>query len=84
MTPSVYGRYPKNIDIHTGKYKVEDWANFLHHYSIPLFKDNMLDDTFIIWNKFIMGTLLATKTEITSLDIDDAETAFATFMNCYY
>ena len=30
------------------------------------------------------GMLLATQTEITPSDIDDAETAFATFLNCYY
>jgi len=84
MTPSIYGRYPKNIDIHASKYKAEDWANFLHHYSLPLFKDNIQDDVFIMWNEFAMGTLLATQTEITPSDIDDAETAFATFLNCYY
>ena len=46
MTPSVYGRYPKNIEKHPEKYKAEDWANFLHHYSLPLFKDNISDDVF--------------------------------------
>ena len=31
-----------------------------------------------------MGALLATKMEITSSDINDSETAFATFLNYYY
>ena len=84
MTPSIYSRYPKNIDIHVSKYKAEDWANFLYHYSLPLFKDNIQDDIFIMWNEFTMGMLLATQTEIMPSDIDDAETAFATFLNCYY
>jgi len=48
MTLSIYSRYPKNIDIHAGKYKAEDWANFLHHYSLPLFKDNIQDDIFMM------------------------------------
>jgi len=84
MTLSVYSRYLKNIDLYAGKYKVEDWVNFLYHYSLPLFKNNISDDTFMIWNKFTMGVLLATKMEITLSDIDDAEMAFATFLNCYY
>ena len=84
MTPSIFGRYPKNIDLHASKYKAEDWANFLHHYSLPLFRDNINDATFMMWKEFAMGALLATKTEITSSDINDAETAFATFLNYYY
>jgi len=31
-----------------------------------------------------MGALLATKTEITLSDINDAEIAFTMFLNCYY
>src|SRR5207248_9442530 len=84
MTPSVYSRYPKNIEKHPGNYKAEDWVNFLHHYSLPLFKDNVNNATFTMWKEFAMGALLATKTEITLSDIDDAETAFAAFLNCYY
>ena len=84
MTPSIFGRYPKNIDLHASKYKAEDWANFLHHYSLPLFRDNINDATFMMWKEFAMGALLATKTEITSSDINDTETAFATFLNYYY
>jgi len=84
MTPSVYGRYPKNIDLHAGKYKAEDWANFLHHYSLPLFKNNISDDTFMMWNEFTMGVIIATKTEITLSDIDDTDMVFTTFMNYYY
>jgi len=84
MTPSIFGRYPKNIDLHASKYKAEDWANFLHYYSLPLFRDNINDVTFMMWKEFAMGALLATKTEIISSDINDAETAFATFLNYYY
>ena len=84
MTPSVYGRYPKNINLYAGKYKAEDWVNFLHHYSLPLFKNNISDNTFMMWNKFTMGALLATKMEITLPDINDAEIAFVTFLNYYY
>ena len=84
MTPSVYGRYPKNIEKHPGKYKAEDWANFLHHYSLPLFKDNISDDVFKLWNEFALGAIIATKTEILPMDIDDAETSFAAFLHHYY
>jgi len=84
MTPSVYSRYPKNIEKHPGKYKAEDWANFLHHYSLPLFKDNISDDVFKLWNEFALGTIIATKMEILPMDIDDAETSFAAFLHHYY
>ena len=84
MTPSVYSRYPKNIDLHASKYKVEDWANFLHHYSLPLFKYNINNDTFMIWNEFTIGALLATKMEITLLNINNTKIAFATFLSYYY
>src|SRR5947207_172019 len=84
MTPSIFGRYPKNIDLHASKYKAEDWANFLHYYSLPLFRDNINDATFMMWKEFTIGVLLAIKIEITSSDINDAETAFTTFLNYYY
>ena len=84
MILSVYNRYLKNIDLHAGKYKAEDWVNFLHHYSLPLFKNNISDDTFMMWNEFTMRVFLATKMKITLSDIDDAEIVFATFLNCYY
>ena len=72
------------FNTYAGKYKAEDWANFLYHYSLPLFKDNIQDDVFMMWNEFMMGALLATKTEITLSDINNAETAFIMFLNCYY
>ena len=84
MTLSVYSRYPKNIEKHPGKYKAEDWANFLHHYSLPLFKDNISDDVFKLWNEFTLGAIIATKIEILPMDIDDAETSFAAFLHHYY
>ena len=84
MTLSVYSRYLKNIDLYAGKYKVEDWVNFLHHYSLPLFKNNISDDTFMMWNEFTMGVLLATKMEITLSDINDTKIIFTIFLNCYY
>src|SRR5436305_6735936 len=55
MTPSIFGRYPKNIDLHARKYKAEYWANFLHHYSLPLFKDNINNVTFMMWKEFALG-----------------------------
>ena len=84
MTLFIFSRYPKNIDLHISKYKVEDWVNFLHHYSLPLFRDNINDTTFMIWKEFTIGALLTTKIEITSSDINNTETAFATFLNYYY
>jgi len=59
-------------------------VNLFYHYSLPLFKNNISDDTFMIWNKFTMGVLLATKMEITLSDIDDTKITFTTFLNCYY
>ena len=37
-----------------------------------------------MWKEFTMRALLATKIEITSSDINDAETVFTTFLNYYY
>ena len=84
MTTFVYDQYPKNIEKHPGKYKAEDWANFLHYYSLPLFKDNISDDVFKLWNEFTLGAIIATKMEILPMDIDDAETSFAAFLHYYY
>ena len=84
MTPSIYSRYPKNIEKHSGKFKAEDWANFLLHYSLPLFKDNISHDVFEMWNQLAVGVTIATKTEVNASDIANAETAFATFLHSYY
>ena len=79
MTPSIYGRYLKNIEKHPGKFKAEDWANFLFHYSLPLFKDNISNDIFKMWNQLAMGVIIVTKMEVNTFDITNVETAFATF-----
>ena len=84
MTPSIYGRYPKNIEKHSGKFKAEDWANFLLHYSLPLFKDNINHDVFEMWNQLAVGVTIAIKMEVNMSDIINAETAFATFLYSYY
>lgn len=41
MTPTAYGRYPKDFCHKKGEYKAEDYANLLHHYSLPLFYGNL-------------------------------------------
>jgi hypothetical protein len=41
MTPTEYGRYPKDFFYKKGEYKAEDYANLLHHYSLPLFYGNL-------------------------------------------
>ena len=84
MMPFIFGRYPKNIDLHASKYKAKNWVNFFHYYSLLLFRDNINNATFIMWKEFTMGVLLATKIEITLSDINDTETAFTTFFNYYY
>src|SRR2546429_9662140 len=84
MTLSIYSRYLKNIEKHPGKFKTEDWANFLLHYSLPLFKDNISNDIFKMWNQLAMGVIIAMKTEVNTSDITNVETAFATFLHAYY
>ena len=84
MTPSIYGRYPKNIEKHPGKFKAEDWANFLLHYSLSLFKDNISNDIFKMWNQLAIGVIIAMKMEVNASDIANIETVFATFLHAYY
>ena len=84
MIPSIYDQYLKNIEKHPGKFKAEDWANFLFHYSLPLLKDNISNDVFKMWNQLAMGVIIAMKTEVNAFDITNVETAFATFLHTYY
>src|SRR5947207_8044991 len=84
MIPSIYCRYPKNIEKHPGKFKAEDWVNFLLHYSLPLFKDNISNNIFKMWNQLAMGVIIAMKMEVNASDIANVETAFATFLHTYY
>ena len=84
MTPSIYGRYLKNIEKHPGKFKAEDQANFLLHYSLPLFKDNISHDVFEMWNQLAVGVTITMKTEVNASNIANAETAFVTFLHSYY
>ena len=79
-TPSVYGRYPKDFTHQKGEYKAEDYSNFLHHYSLPLFYQNLDPTVFKVWKHFAYGATLSMKIEIDEHDIGGAEMVFVTFL----
>ena len=81
---SVYGRYPKDFTHQKGEYKAEDYLNFLHHYSLPLFYQNLDPTVFKAWKHFAYSATLSTKIEIDEHNISGAETAFVTFLTWYY
>jgi len=59
-------------------------VNFLLHYSLSLFKDNISNDIFKMWNQLAMGVIIAMKTEVNMSNIANVETAFETFLHTYY
>ena len=53
-TPSIYGCYPKDFCHKKREYKAEDWANLLHHYSLPLFYQNLETKVYLVLRIFAL------------------------------
>ena len=54
FTPSIYEHYPKNFCHKKREYKAEDWANLLHHYSLPLFYQNLETKVYLVLRMFAL------------------------------
>ena len=62
----------------------EVWPLICLNLNLPLFKDNISNDVFKMWNQLAMGVTIATKTEVNTSDIANVETAYATSLHAYY
>ena len=82
--PESYGRAPRNIQIHSGQFKAEDWSNFLIHYLLPLSFNRFSDRTYKALQRLVYAISVGTSYEISNEEIDEIDHNLRLFSKWFY